>query len=58
MPGVSETGETTYTLMGKVRRDIRQSDDYAKLCQGYATFTVLHDDMTDVAATKAFFVRD
>lgn len=57
VPGVSETGETTYTLMGKVRRDIRQSDDYAKLCQGYATFTVLHDDMTDVAATKAFFVR-
>ncbi len=58
VPGVSETGEITYTLMGKVRNDIPQSDDYAKLCQGFATFTVLHDDMTDVAATKTFFVRD
>ena len=58
VPGVGEAGEITYTLMGKVRNDIRQSDDYAKLCQGYATLTVLHEDMTDVAATKAFFVRD
>ena len=58
VPGVSETGETTYTLMGKVRSDIQQSDDYQNLCAGFATVTVLKADMTDVASTKAFFVRD
>lgn len=58
VPGVSEAGETTYTLMGKVRSDIRQSDDYQKLCDGFATVTVLKADMTDVASAKAFFVRD
>jgi len=58
VPGKSETGETTYTLMGKVRDDIEQSDDYQKLCEGFATVTVLKADMTDVASTKAFFVRE
>jgi len=58
IPGVNEAGETTYMLMGKVRDDVPQTDDYQKLCQGYATVTVLHYDMTDVATTKAFFVQD
>jgi len=58
VPGFNEAGETTYTLMGKVRDDIDQTDDYQKLCQGYATLTVLRYDMTDVASTKTFFVQD
>ena len=45
-------GMKAYSLSGVVRTDIEQSDDYAKLCQGYATVTVLHYDMTDYCATN------
>ena len=45
-------GLPAYELRGEVRSDIQQSDDYAKLCQGYATVTVLHYDMTDRDATN------
>lgn len=45
-------GQAAYILRGEVRADIAQSDDYEKLCQGYATVTVLHYDMTDGSATN------
>jgi len=40
--------------MGEVETGRPQSDDYEKLCQGYATVTVLHYDMTDAAATNVW----
>ena len=51
MPTVHE-GEAAYVLRGEVEKDRAQSDDYEKLCQGYATVTVLHYDMTDVSLTN------
>ena len=45
-------GLKAYSLGGVVRTDIEQSDDYAKLCQGYATVTVLNYDMTDCHTTN------
>ena len=48
----AHNGEAAYVLMGEVEKGRRQSDDYEKLCQGYATLTVLHYDMTDTAATN------
>ena len=53
-PGVGEAGETIYTLRGVVREDIAQSDDYEKLCKGYATTTVLHYDMTEREAANGW----
>lgn len=50
-PAVHE-GETAYVLSGEVESGRVQSDDYEKLCQGYATVTVLHYDMTDGSATN------
>ena len=41
---VEHDGLRAYALSGVVRRDVGQSDDYEKLCQGYATVTVLHYD--------------
>lgn len=52
-PSVDADGRTCYTLMGVVRGDVPQSDDYEKLTRGYATLTVLHYNMTDVASTSA-----
>lgn len=46
-PAVNDEGVRTYTLLGQVREDIRQSEDYEMLLSGYATVTVLHYDMTD-----------
>lgn len=54
MPGVNENGDVIYTLKGVVRSDIPQSDDYEKLCKGYATATVLHYDMTDRQALSVW----
>jgi len=45
-------GEAAYVLRGEVQSGRKQSDDYEKLCQGYATVTVLQHDMTDVTATN------
>lgn len=47
-------GEAAYVLRGQVEAGRAQSDDYEKLCQGYATVTVLHYDMTDVSSTNAW----
>ena len=49
---MEHNGMKAYSLGGVVRTDIEQSDDYAKLCQGYATVTVLHYNMTDDRATN------
>ena len=40
-PAQREDGTTIYTLAGMIDQTRRQSDDYAKLCQGYATITRL-----------------
>lgn len=53
-PGVNDAGETVYTLTGHVRDDIKQSDDYEKLQNGYATVTVLRHDMTDYSMTNGW----
>ncbi|MBQ7786369.1 MAG: 5'/3'-nucleotidase SurE [Clostridia bacterium] len=53
MPAVQD-GETVYVLAGEIERERAQSDDYEKLCQGYATVTVLGYDMTDHANTACF----
>ena len=45
-------GMKAYALSGFVRTDIAQSDDYTKLCEGYATVSVLHYDMTDYDAAN------
>lgn len=47
-------GAQAYILRGEVHAGKPQSDDYEKLCQGYATVTVLHYDMTDGSATNAW----
>lgn len=47
-------GEAAYILRGQVEGGRRQSDDYEKLCEGYATVTVLHYDMTDISSTNAW----
>lgn len=49
-----EAGVTSYVLSGGIDADRRQSEDYVKLTQGYATVTVVHADMTDCAATNAW----
>lgn len=52
-PSTLPSGERTYTLSGEVSSGVRQSEDYEKLCEGYATYTVLRGDMTDEAATQS-----
>ena len=47
-------GSMTFVLSGEVDASRRQSEDYAKLTQGYATVTIVHADMTDHAATEAW----
>lgn len=49
----SEEGRDTYVLSGVIDEGRKQSDDYQKLGQGFATLTVLHADMTDMAAQRA-----
>lgn len=51
---IVEDGVAAYVLAGVIEESRPQSDDYAKLCQGYATVTVLHYDMTDHHATNAW----
>jgi len=58
MPECDGSGEITYTLKGTVRTDVSQSDDYEKLCKGYATATVLHYDMTERGATNVWNYSD
>ena len=42
----------------KLRREdlldmlIHQSEDYARICEGYATVTVLHADLEDISSTS------
>jgi len=47
-------GEAAYVLMGEVETGRKQSDDYEKLCQGYATATILRYDMTDHDRTNGW----
>ncbi len=47
-------GSMTYVLSGEVDQGKRQSDDYARLTQGYATVTIVQADMTDCGATAAW----
>lgn len=58
IPCENENGEKTYTLKGVVRQDIEQSDDYEKLCKGYATATILHYDMTERDMTTVLNALD
>ena len=52
---VPETpGSMTYVLSGEVDNSRRQSEDYTRLTQGYATVTIVRADMTDHAATEAW----
>ena len=51
---VVHEGGTAYELRGEVERGRAQSDDYEKLCQGYATVTILRYDMTDASATNVW----
>jgi broad specificity polyphosphatase/5'/3'-nucleotidase SurE len=51
-PSVLEDGTKAYTLNGVIEENRRQSDDYAKLEDGFATVTVLHYDMTDRRSTN------
>ena len=58
VPGTDENGVLTYTLMGVIEEDREQSEDYAMLCRGYATATVLSYNMTDIKKTQSLkFVR-
>lgn len=57
MPGVNEDGNMTYTLNGVVDPSKAQSEDYVRLCEGYATLTVLRADMTDERATDSFDLK-
>ena len=41
-------------LSGEVDNSCRQSEDYTRLTQGYATVTIVRADMTDHAATEAW----
>ncbi|MBQ7885290.1 MAG: 5'/3'-nucleotidase SurE [Clostridia bacterium] len=50
----AHNGEAAYVLRGEVEGGRAQSDDYEKLCGGYATVTVLHYDMTDEHSTNAW----
>jgi 5'-nucleotidase len=53
MPTVQD-GVEAYVLRGEVQTGRAQSDDYEKLCKGYATATVLHYDMTDRQASSVW----
>ena len=48
----SEDGCDTYVLSGVVDAGKKQSDDYEKLLEGFATLTVLRADLTDTAAQR------
>ena len=45
-PGVTEDGTAVYTLNGVIDQTRTQSEDYIKLCEGFATLTVLCADLT------------
>lgn len=52
---VPEAPETLfYVLSGEVDAGRKQSDDYTRLLEGYATVTIVHADMTDSDATEAW----
>lgn len=53
-----KNGEAAYTLCGVIEEDKVQSDDYQKLCQGFATVTVLHYNMTDRMAEDVYNARE
>ncbi|MBQ5587409.1 MAG: hypothetical protein IIU73_02190, partial [Selenomonadales bacterium] len=39
-------GDMYYTLNGVIDQSYAQSEDYARLCDGYATWTMLYADLT------------
>lgn len=45
-PGAAENGDMYYTLNGVIDQSYAQSEDYARLCDGYATWTMLYADLT------------
>lgn len=47
-------GEVCYVLRGAVDDTRAQSEDYARICEGYATVTVLHADLEDISSTAAW----
>ncbi|MBE5799824.1 MAG: 5'/3'-nucleotidase SurE [Clostridiales bacterium] len=47
-------GLPAYALSGVIDEGKLQSDDYQKLCQGYATVTILQYDMTDLTSTNVW----
>lgn len=53
-PSILEDGTQVYTLNGEIEAEKRQSDDYEKLCAGFATITVLHYDMTERDGTTVW----
>jgi len=44
--GEDDNGRATYTLCGVIDQSRPQSEDYTRLTEGYATYTVLSYDMT------------
>ena len=51
-PSVTAQGDTAYTLNGVIEQGHTQSDDYAKLCEGYATWTMLYTDLSKGGASS------
>jgi len=47
-------GKAAYALHGEIDGGRRQSEDYQRLCEGYATVTILRGDLTDRKATNAW----
>ena len=47
-------GQAAYVLSGQVDESKPQSEDYKRLCEGHATVTVIHADLTDCPATKVW----
>jgi len=53
-----KNGEAAYTLCGVIEENRVQSDDYQKLCQGFATVTVLHYNMTDYTSSNVYNAQE
>ena len=53
----SEDGCDMYVLNGVVDAEKKQSDDYEKLLEGFATLTVLHANLMDTKAQQALKMK-